>query len=276
LSIPCEWTRLFCAMGCFCSKVTKYTGFKEHAYRLLFPYEDNFQTEVPHLLTILPSGLIENDKKLVAEKEKGLIAYTYAQVVEANVAKKVIETDKPDSAWKDKPYNDTPFVNKSGDKYMLVQTWPTKINDKFKQDFEMTDHNPNLKHFENAAVNEFKSCIETLFGKDATQKVGIKYCHKVTENKFPCYLGKTEALLEYLKDDVAAMKEVGIKEVMSDGLGFVAIGEDGKGKPVEKPFTMEPNTKYVIYKKVGWETMGCCKTKQQFDKEAEFFEKEKF
>jgi len=24
-------------------------------------------------------------------------------------------------------------------------------------------------------------------------------------------------------------------------------------------------------KKVGWETMGCCKTKEQFDKEAEFF-----
>jgi len=266
-------------MGCLCSKatkVTKYTGFKEHAYRLLFPYEDHFQTEAPHLLTILPSGVIENDKKLSAEKEKGLISYTYAQSVDKDVAQKVVETDKPDSAWKDKAYNNTPFVNKSGDKYMLVQTWPTKINDKFKQEFKMTDHNPDPKNFEKAAVNEFKACIETMFGKDATQKVGVKYCHKVTENNFPCYIGTTEALLEYFKDDTAAMKEVGIKELTSDGLGFVATGEDGKGKPVEKPFKMEAKTKYVIYKKFGWETMGCCKTKTQFDKEAELFAKAKF
>jgi len=49
----------------------------------------------------------------------------------------------------------------------------------------------------------------------------------------------------------------------------MATGEDGKGNKIEKPSKMEANT--VIYQKVGWETMGCCKTKEQFDKEAEFF-----
>jgi len=250
-------------------EVRKYNGFKEYANRLLFPYGDNFQTKAPSLLTILPSGVIENDKKLSAEKERGLIAYTYAQCVDEIVAGTVV--DKAESTWRGKPYCDTRFVKKSGMKHTLVQTWPTKINDKFKKEFKITDTNPDIKQFESAAVNEFKACIDELFGKDAVKKVGIKYCYKVTENKFPCYLGKAEALIEYLQDTKAAMQEVGIKDLTSDGFGFVASGEDGKGNKIEKPFKMEATTKYVIYKKVGWETMGCCKTKEQFDKEAEFF-----
>ena len=67
------------------------------------------------------------------------------------------------------------------------------------------------------------------------------------------------------------MTGVGIKSMTETG--FVATGEDGKGNKVEKSFTMDPKTKYVIYKKVGWETMGCCKTKAQFDKECEFLGK---
>jgi len=36
---------------------------------------------------------------------------------------------------------------------------------------------------------------------------------------------------------------------------------------------MEKNTQYVIYKKAGWETMGCCKPLEQFEKECEFLER---
>jgi len=71
-------------------------------------------------------------------------------------------------------------------KHTLVHTWPTKINDKFKKEFKITDTNPDVKQFESAAVDGFKACIDELFGKDAVKKVGIKYCHKVTENNFPC------------------------------------------------------------------------------------------
>jgi len=110
--------------------------------------------------------------------------------------------------------------------------------------------------------------MNDLFGPGATEKVKVKYCKKKTENKHACYLGMTEHLLAYLKNDQGAMNAVGIKEMTNNG--FVATGEDGKGNKIEKAFSMEKNKKYVIYKKVGWETMGCCKTHEQFIKECEF------
>jgi len=260
-------------MGCITAKgspsgVTKYKGFKEHAYRLVFPYEDNFPDIEPHLLTILPSGVIETTKTLTADKERGLIAYSFAQKIEKVLADKVVETD--DSVWKGKPYVETPFIKKQqvGSQCTLIQTWPTRVNDKFKGDFEITSDNPDTKKFESGAVADWKQCIEDLFGKDATKKVPIQYCHKVTDNQSPCYLGMTEELLSYFQENNEAMCSVGIKNMTSNG--FVATGEDGKGTKVAKEFLMEPKTTYVIYKKVGWETMGCCKTKEQFDKECEF------
>jgi len=259
-------------MGTCCSEqatpVKKYKGFKEHAYRLLFPYEDQFPDLAPDLITVLPSGKVETVKKLNAEKPKGLIAYTYAQFVEAAVAQQVVDNEA--SPWKGTKLSETPFVTMSGGKYSLVQTWPTNFNDKFKQDFDCKETNSDQKHFEPAAVKAFKTCIENekLFGAGATDKIKIQYCHKVTENTNPCYVGMTESLKEYLQENQAEMTAVGIKELTSDG--FVSTGVDGKNNSLEKPFTMDKATKYVIYKKVGWETMGCCKTLEQFEKECEF------
>jgi len=188
---------------------------------------------------------------------------------------KVIETSE-DSPWKGQKHTDTPFVKNVpvGGKYTLIQTWPTKINEKFKNDFEMKDANPDTKKFEAAAVNDYKATIQALFGEDATKTVPIKYCQKKTENKNPCYLGVTEDLLEYFQDNSKAMNEIGIKNMTANG--FMAIGEDGKGNKIEKPFAMDPKTEYVVYKKVGWETMGCCKTFEQFKKECEFMGKGEF
>jgi len=259
-------------MGACFSKgrgVTQYTeGFKEHAYRLLFPYEDNFPDKEPHLLTILPTGVIETTKTLTSEKERGLIAYTFGQQIEKKLLEgKVVEAEASD--WKGKKHADTPFIKDIlGPKYTLIQTWPTKINEKFKQDFKMTDFNPDPKKFEAGAVTDWKATIQALSGEDATDKVKIQYCHKTTNNDFSCYLGVTEDLLLYFKENNEAMIAVGIKEMTRTG--FVATGEDGKGTKIEKTFTMDPKTQYVVYKKVGWETMGCCKTKEQFDKECEF------
>jgi len=257
--------------------VTKYKeGFKEHAYRLLFPYEDHFQDKEPDLITILPSAVVETTKKLTPEKERGLIAYTFGQQIDEKLLEgKVVETEQ-ESVWKGKKHTETPFIKdvKVGTKYTLIQTWPTKINEKFKKDFVMTDTNPDTKKFESSAVADYKATVDALFGKDASKKVPIKYCHKTTENNFPCYLGMTEELLSYLNDNHEAMTAIGIKNMTTNG--FLATGEDGKGNKIEKTFTMDPKTQYVIYKKVGWETMGCCKTKAQFDKECEFIGKGKF
>jgi len=261
----------FAATGCFSATaseplVKKYKGFREHAYRLVFPYEDKFPDLEPELLTILPSGVIENSKKLAAEKERGLITYPYAQFVEAIVAQTVVHN--ADSSWNTNAYSETPFVTESGGKFSLVQTWPTKFNAKFKEDFECNETNTDTSHFEPGAVQAFKTCIDTLFGEDATDKSRIQHCHKVTLNNFPCYVGLTESLKDYLKKNPAEMTEVGIKELTPEG--FISTGKDGKDNPVEKPFKMESNTKHVIYKKVGWETMGCCKPLEQFLKECEF------
>jgi len=77
----------------------------------------------------------------------------------------------------------------------------------------------------------------------------------------------TQKLLEYLRVHVEAMVEVGIKEITLTG--FIAKGVDGKKKEFEKEFEMKPDTKYVIYKKVGWEVMGCCKPWEQFANECD-------
>jgi hypothetical protein len=262
-------------MGCLSSKapatklVKKYSqGFNEHAYRLVFPYEDHFPGQEPDLVTILPNGVVENTKKLIPEKERGLIAYTYSQKIEATDMENKKISDSQ-SQYNDKTYPETPFVKTlPGNKYALVQTWPTKFNDKFKQDFELSDTNPNPKNFEGSAVNDFKACMQELFGKDFEKKVPIKYAHRTQKNESPIYLGMTEDLQTFFKANPDEMKSLSIKEMTPDG--FMSSGEDGKGTKVEKPFTMLPKTEYVVYKKQGWETMGCCKPKDQFEKECDF------
>ena len=54
--------------------VMQYSGFTGHTYRLVFNYEDNYNV-TPHLYTILPSGVVENDKTLSPAKEGALVAY---------------------------------------------------------------------------------------------------------------------------------------------------------------------------------------------------------
>jgi len=61
--------------------VRVYQGFTEHTYRLVFPFEDKFGPDTPQLLTIVPSGVVENSKVLEPQKEKGLIAFAYTQSI---------------------------------------------------------------------------------------------------------------------------------------------------------------------------------------------------
>merc|ERR550525_716071 len=172
-------------------------------------------------------------------------------------------------------YTETPFVKTfpGGKQYGLVQTWPTKFNDKFKQDFTLTDTNPDMKHFEASAVNDYKACMQTLFGPDCLEKVPIKYAHKVQKNDSPIYFGKTEDLQKFFRLNTDAMKQCSIKEMTETG--FISTGEDGKGTKLEKPFSMEPNKEYVVYKKKGWESMGCLSSRNNLNESVSSSVKEK-
>jgi len=219
------------------------------------------------LLTILESGVIETAKIVKCEKERGLIAYSFPQSLDGKTAHTKVEADSPLMGTE---YCDTNFVSKRKDgTFCLVQTWPTTYNEKFKADFKISNSNPDETKFVPQAVTEFKECMERLFGMDATKELPVLFCHKALVNEGPTYLGKAEKLIELLMKDNKKMEELAIKEVDAGSLSFVAIVTDGKGKQGTKKFTMAPQDEYVMYKKVGWETMGCVKPKSQFLGEAD-------
>merc|ERR1712093_363166 len=128
----------------------KYSGFTEHSYRLLFNYEERFST-APMLWTVLPSGVIENEKKLEPKPEKGLLAYAYPQTLEESVA--LPHIDKP-VVWK-----------REDDTYALIQTWPTSYNQKFRDSWEIRDRNPYPSKFIPQAAEEFRTAMLTMFGE---------------------------------------------------------------------------------------------------------------
>merc|ERR1719235_2694744 len=109
----------------------------EHAYRLLYPYEDRF-SEGQHLLTIVPGGNIENDKVLKPGKDQALFCYPYPQSMPEEKANEFLES---------------PFVWKRTDgSYALVQTWSTRYNDDFRKNFKISQSNPDASKFEMQAV----------------------------------------------------------------------------------------------------------------------------
>ena len=248
--------------------VSAYEAFTEHTYRLVFPHEDHFaKTPEPPLLTILESGVIESVKILRCQKGKGLIAYGFRQSLDDKTAHTKVEADSP---LKGAEYCETPFVSKREDgTFCLVQTWPVSYNEKFKTDFKIFSSNPDPKKFDPQAVTEFKECMQRLFGEDAS-RLPVLFCHKSLVNVGPIFLGKAENLIELLERYPEKMQELAIKEVSSKSLSFVSDGIDGEGKRFEKTFTMAALDDYVMYKKVGWETLGCVKPKEQFLRESEF------
>lgn len=252
-------------------KVIQYEGYRENTYRLLFPHEDTDTSEgqTHPLITILPSGLVETSEEFECKKGQALFAYRFPQSLEAGKAQGKVE--KAESTLNGTPYFSTPFVWDRGDGTIcLVQTWSTCYNEKFKSDFKIWDSNPNTKKFDPQAVTEFEECMARLFGRDASKKQKVLFCHKTLDNVGLVYRGKAEKLIELLKNHPDKMENLAIKNVSSDGLSFVAAGKDGDGGQFEETFTMAPGEEYVMYKKVGWDTMGCVKPTDQFLQESEF------
>jgi len=227
-----------------------YTGFTEHAFRLVFDYGDKFPREpLPVLNTILPSGVVENKKDLEPKAEKGLMCYGYPQTISAEKAKELPVT-KVSFVWE-----------RSDGTLALVQTWSTSVNDKFKEQFETSKTNPDTSIFAPAAVDEFKETLTRLFGKAALEQESVMFCHRASTNTDPVFVGPRETLLEHLRENPEILKRFNIARVLEDG--FVSGTVDGKGVTGEKEFHMDPNT-YALYIKSGWHTMACVTPIEQF------------
>jgi len=256
-----------------------YGGFTEHTYRLVFPFEDKFAPDAPQLLTIVPSGVVENNKKLEPKKEKGLIAYAYPQSISDEFAELPVEqqtscnVDSSIAVDGHETLRDTAFVWRREDSTnALVQTWPTTLNEKFCQDFEMSKGvNPDSAKFLPQAVSELREAMVRLFGLSATS-CPILFCHKQLASTSPAVVGSGEEVLAHLKEHPELMRQLAIASIDSDGLGFVADGTNGKGEKFEKCFRLTSGEHCVVYRKTGWDTMGCIKPLHQFLRDAEFHE----
>jgi hypothetical protein len=225
---------------------------------------------------------VENNKKLEPEKERGLIAYAYPQSISDEIAEIPVELQPScnvDSSiavdGNNKALRDTAFVWRREDgTNALVQTWPTTLNEKFRQDFEMSvDVNPDSAKFLPQAVSEFREAMVRLFGLSATS-CPIMFCHKQLASTSPAVVGVGEEVLAHLKEHPELMRELAIASIDSDGLGFVSDGTNSKGEKFEKCFRLTPGEQCVVYRKTGWDTMGSIKPLHQFLRDAEFHEPE--
>eukprot|EP00929_Paragymnodinium_shiwhaense_P010037 TRINITY_DN114502_c0_g1_i1.p1 TRINITY_DN114502_c0_g1~~TRINITY_DN114502_c0_g1_i1.p1 ORF type:complete len:338 (-),score=46.65 TRINITY_DN114502_c0_g1_i1:37-1050(-) len=242
------------------SIVKAYPGFTEHAYRLLFPYEEKYPHLEPHHRTILPTGVIENDKMLKPVPEKGLIAYTYPQTMAPEDFKDEIK--------------DAPVIWAREDKSLaVVQCWPTSYNVEFKKTFEVSEVNPDPKHFSEQAAEELRRVITHYFGEESKAQP-ILYCHKRTQNDRNTYVASPNNLMKMLAANPDIVRDLMIVKLGTDNetpnpWAFVTKVVDGKGKESMKPFKMDPSITYVLYVKKGWETMACVKPLDQFNKECD-------
>jgi len=250
--------------------VRVYRGFTEHTYRLVFPFEDKFAPDAPLLLTIVPSGVVENREKLEPKAEKGLMAFTYLQSISDKVAELPLE-QHPGGDGSIKTLRDTAFVWRRVDgSNALVQTWATNINDKFRQDFEISEGvNPDPAKFSPESMTDFKEAMVRLFGP-AARNCPIWCCHKRLHSTSPAVVGLAEEVLAHLQENPDLMREVSIASIDSDCLGFVADGTNSKGETFEKHFRLTPGEQCVVYRKTGWDTMGAIKPLHQFLLDAEF------
>jgi len=225
----------------------------------------------------MPSGVVETNTMLEPKKEEALIAFTYPQSISDELAESPVlfklDGNVDDNAPMDSSgriLRDTSFVwCREDGTNALVQTWPTTINDKFRKTFEISEGtNPDSNKFQPQAVSEFQETMVRLFGPAAANRPTL-FCHKKTENTSPAVVGTTEEVLVHLSENPELMRKLAILSVDREGLSFVSDGTDGDGNKFEKHFTMTEGEQCVVYRKIGWDTMGCTTPLQQFLRDAE-------
>lgn len=241
--------------------VIKYDGFYENAYRLVFAYEERYADTAPqHLLTILPSGIVETDKMLEAEPERGLIAYCYVQMIEPNKVESLRQThgDAVD-----------PFIIRREDgSFVVVQCWPTKYNEAWKKGFREYPKNPNKKKISDEAARYFHEAMIELFGEDARDQP-VTFGVSSKRNEHPCYMGTGADLIRILKKSKALQESLQIIDVSADGFTtLITYPTKPEERVGDKTFKMDLTSQYALYTKVGYEKMACVKPAFQFYKES--------
>jgi len=219
----------------------------------------------------LPKGIMENEPKGLpirpehedaGEEEKlltrGLVSYPYKQDFPILPAKNVIESDGDEYVWE-----------RENGEFGLAQIWPIKVNKQFHEKFAISHDNPEPRIFQPQAVGEFDRAIRKLFGADATKRVPILFCKNTNKNTKTIFYGSGDALQKYLREHPEACDELKIAKLFPGG--FVCTTSTKKEQGF-KQFDFMKATDYVLYTKVGWESMACIKTFEAFEKECEFLD----
>merc|ERR1712232_880444 len=103
-----------------------------------------------------------------------------------------------------------PYISKRTDgTYALVHVWTVNVDDKFKERFEISSKNPNVKDYSPKAVEELQAAMVKLFGP-AAAKHKVKYCMQSQENYDPVYVGLGKDLLKMLKGNPGVREKMKI------------------------------------------------------------------
>jgi len=240
--------------------VTEFKGFWENQYRLLFAFEDHYPGQSPKLLTILPSGKVENEKTLKPEMEKGLVAYGYPQKLNQDQVEE-IRREYGEAV-------DSFIIQRNDGELGLVRTWAVKYNTEFKGRCQVLDENPTPLKFQPQAVEEFQKAMIKLFGQSA--RGHVKYAFTSQKNESSVYIGTGEQVINLLKSCSQLRKELDIAEVF-DGhgeTGFAArITNKKEGYTGNKKFQVAKDQMTTLYSKKGFDSMACSKPLPQFEYE---------
>lgn len=240
------------------AKLQVCAGFKATERRLVFAHGNQMSTS-PTLFTVLPSGQMEGSlegKPLKPTREKGLITYPYVQQ----------HIDNPDKA---KELFDTNCVWEDGKgKFPVVQLWTVNINKYFRDAFEITEENPDTKHFHLEAIDNLMKTLEALFGEEAT-KEKVKYCTKTTLNIDRTFLGTPAQFGTFF--GIEGVKEA-LNIISGDQNTIEVETLDKSGNKGQQMFRFDngDDTLHVLYKRKGFTSFWCLKSKEQFEHDCEF------
>lgn len=251
-----------------CEKVVAYSGFKETTSRLVFHYGQKFGAEGQswNFSTVLPNGCVQGGQ-FESGPEGCVFGYPFDQVLEDRAKTKAV----------------APYVGPSGslgNRRPVGQIWKTKHNATFAADFNVYITNPNESEFPLSAVDCFRAVLSHVFSAEVVEEVGIKFAKKKrqTVNKRPIYKGKSEDLINHLRANPDIQTDMNILEVGpgqhgTNPLAFRCECVSNDGKTSQKIFTMQAGSTYVLYVRMGYDTMACVKLFEQFEKETEFLPK---
>merc|ERR1711933_277639 len=82
-----------------------------------------------------------------------------------------------------------------------MQTWPTKFNEQFKNDFTLYKYpdNRDTEHFEPEALEDFKRVGLKLFKRSVDENPPLWLGVRPSENKLPMYQGTGAQLMALLR-----------------------------------------------------------------------------